>query len=173
MAPGGSSGAVCGEAAAPGGSKVQARARKGSVGSVRRSVVPSGGMCIWSAVGPQRSRGLCEMARKEMAVHLVLQVGYVFVMKLGRLTRARCVPHQNAGWAALGDRGRIEGGANALQLAKALQAKALQQSAPGSHRHTKSQQPARALPEAALQKSAPGSHLLWRSGGSESREKAL
>ncbi len=41
------------------------------------------------------------MARKEMAVHMDLQVGYVFVIKLGRLARAKCVPYQNAGWAAL------------------------------------------------------------------------
>ncbi len=59
------------------------------------------GMCVCCAAGPQGGRGLCERAWKAMVAHMGLQVGYVFVVKLGRLARAKCVLHQNVGWAAL------------------------------------------------------------------------
>jgi hypothetical protein len=75
------------------------------------------------------------MSREKLAVHMDLQVGYVFVMKMGRLARAKCVPFQNAGLAALVIRdlgyetwhsGSIGGGANARQQAKTRQTKTLQ-----------------------------------------------
>ena len=41
------------------------------------------------------------LAPGQRSVHMDLQVEYVFVMRLGRLARAKCVLLENAGLAAI------------------------------------------------------------------------
>ncbi len=59
--------------------------------------------CVFVALRAHKgARNLRGGAWRAKAVHLDLRVGLVLVMNLGRLARAKCVPQQGVGRAALG-----------------------------------------------------------------------